>query len=241
MDFLAEIQVSELGLKSRSKKEMYDLLCVEGEIYLPLIADAHHKYISQILTGEKKYLKSTQIKVCSVPHLAGLQIADLLKFGRLNGVIDDYLPEYEYKKLPNREWLWNVLNTLLGESFKSFVQTKIKERTKHVVTMKKLNVKALPEFIDIFKKSQSVSVQNGRTHYLIKSTRKRKFGQIKDDNRDKLKDQERKIQQLNASIDELSKKIDWYQSQEEENFKNKESLVKLYQMDIIDSDGEYKE
>ena len=36
MDRFAKIHVSELGLKAKSKNEIYDLLCNEGVIYLPL-------------------------------------------------------------------------------------------------------------------------------------------------------------------------------------------------------------
>ena len=57
MQAYAEIQISELGLKSRSKKELYDLLCNEGDIYLPPISDTHHKYIYKVLTGDKLFLK----------------------------------------------------------------------------------------------------------------------------------------------------------------------------------------
>ena len=76
MDAFSEIQISDLGLKSKSKKEVYDLLCNEGSVYLPPIDDAHHKYISQILVGDQKYLKCSQVKVCRVPHLKGLTVEE---------------------------------------------------------------------------------------------------------------------------------------------------------------------
>ena len=81
MNQFAEIQISELSLKSKSKKEVYDLLCNEGSIYLPPIEDAHHKFISQVLVGDKKCLKLSQVKVCRVPHLKGLTVEDLIAFG----------------------------------------------------------------------------------------------------------------------------------------------------------------
>ena len=42
MESYAEIQVSELWIKAKSKKEVNKLLCNEGEVYLPLIKDVHH-------------------------------------------------------------------------------------------------------------------------------------------------------------------------------------------------------
>ena len=183
MDELSEIQISELGLKSKSKKEVYDLLCNEGSIYLPPIEDAHHKFISQILVGDKKYLKRSHVKVCRVPHLKGLTVEDLLVFGQLKVNLNDYLPDYEYHKLPNRQWLCNMLNTLLGSTFAKFVKEWMKARVKHMVMKKKLTVKLLPEFENMFMSSKNISVQKGRSHSLIKKYGKRKWEEIQDDDR----------------------------------------------------------
>ena len=170
MNHYAEIQISQIGLKSRSKKEVYDLLWNEGDIYLPPIRYAYHKFISQVIIGEKKLLKCSAIKVCRVPHLKHLRVEDLLAFGAKHINIDDYIPLYNYHKLPNREWLANVLNTLVGQKFKDFTEEKICARVKHIVNKKKLNVMALPEFINIFKKTKNISGEKGRSHYLIKAS-----------------------------------------------------------------------
>ena len=166
MDSYAEMQISELGFKAHSKNEVYDLLWNEGGIYFPPIEDANHKYISQVIVGDKLHLKCKNIIVCRVPHLKGLTVEDLLKFGEENSNIKDYLPEYEYQKQPNRQWLCNILNTLLRDKFADFVKEKIRDRVKHAVRQKSLNVKALPEFFDIFRKSNNISLQKGRSHFL---------------------------------------------------------------------------
>ena len=132
-------------------------------------------YISQVVAGEKLYLKWSEVKVCSVRHFKGLHTINLLEFGTNEWNLESYLPEYEYRKLPSRPWLCNVLNTFLGDKFKMFIQEKMKERVRHVVNKKKLNVMALPQFIDIFQKSNRISVQKGRSHYLIKACEKRKW------------------------------------------------------------------
>ena len=46
--------IKELGVVCQSKKDVYKVLQVEGEIYLPPIEQSDHKFISQIVTGEKK-------------------------------------------------------------------------------------------------------------------------------------------------------------------------------------------
>ena len=80
MESDAEVQVSEFGIKAKSKKEVYNLLCNVGDVYFPPIEDAHYKFISQILVSGKLYIKCFQIKVCSVIQLKGLRVEVLLKF-----------------------------------------------------------------------------------------------------------------------------------------------------------------
>ena len=45
----------------------------------------------------------------------------------------------------------------------------------------------------------------------------------------------------NETINSLQQKIEYYRNRDAEYLENKEKLVKLYQQDIIDSDGELKE
>ena len=207
MESYEEIQVSELGIKAKSKKEVYNLLYNEGDVYLPLIEDVHHKFISQILVGDKRYLKCSQIKVCSVPQLKGLRVEDLLKFAEENIDIKGYLPDYEYRKLPNRQWLCNMLNTLIGEKFKLYMKNVMKERVKHFINKRKMSVKDLPKFINIFKKSESISVHKGKTHYLVKAWEKRKWDEIEDDNKERLKRAKEETIKLNETIRTLEEKI----------------------------------
>ena len=48
------LNVNEISLHAGSKRELYRLLQLEGNIYLPPIEQANHKYISEILSGNKK-------------------------------------------------------------------------------------------------------------------------------------------------------------------------------------------
>ena len=148
MNPYAEILVDEVGIKARSKKEVYYLLVTERGLYLPPLSHLHHKFSSMIMVGDKKWLKSNHVKVCSVPHLDGLKISQIISFWKQHVNISLYLPDYEYSKYPNRVWMWNVVNSLLGKKFQEFIQNKIWECSKKIV-MKKLRIKALPEFIDV--------------------------------------------------------------------------------------------
>ena len=59
-------------------------------------------YISDCF-WDKKYLKWSNVKICTILYYDKLRISDLVKFGRTQIVIDFYLPDSEYAKLPNRQ------------------------------------------------------------------------------------------------------------------------------------------
>ena len=188
------------------------------------------------MVGDKKWLKSNNVKVCSVPHLDGLKISQIIEFSRQHVNIEAYLPDYEYSKYPNRDWLWNVVNSLLDKKFQELIQNKIWERTKKMVMKKKLSIKALPEFVDIFKLSKNISVQKGRSHYLLKKFGKRKWDEIESDDKEKLKESYMQIENLNNKIERLEHKLDGYYQKEGEYYKSKEILAKLYDQNIDDSE-----
>ena len=49
-----KINVNEITIKASSKKEVYRLLQLEGDVYMPPIAQSNHQYVSGILSGTKK-------------------------------------------------------------------------------------------------------------------------------------------------------------------------------------------
>ena len=48
-----DFTVKEFRIVSQSKKEVYDVLTIEGGYYLPPIEQANADYISDILSGDK--------------------------------------------------------------------------------------------------------------------------------------------------------------------------------------------
>ena len=227
MERYEEIGINNLAIKARSKKEVYSLLVTEGGIYLPPLADSNYKYISQVIVGEKKHLKSKDVTVWHVPQILGLKISQLLEFARSRVDIDSYLPDYDYKKEPNRQWVCNVINSLINKDFQELINLKIKERVKHVVMMKKLNVKALPEFINIFKASQNISTVNGRSHFLIKRAGKRKWEDVMKDDKEQLKDEIKLNERLKGEIEGLKDRIEYFRQREYELLKENELLHEL--------------
>ena len=60
MSLVKDISLIDISVKARSKKEVYLVLTVEGELYLPPILDANRNYLKNIMSGKKKvYIQKT--------------------------------------------------------------------------------------------------------------------------------------------------------------------------------------
>ena len=119
---------------------------------------------------------------------------NILLFAADNVDISSYLPEYEYNKNPQREWICNVVNTLLHGKFKEFIANSMHACEKKLVQNKRLNVVVLAQFVKMFANSNNVSVSKRRTHFLLRSPfSKRKCYEIENDNQ-LLKEAKEKIE-----------------------------------------------
>ena len=142
--------VNDLSAKFKSKWELINVLSREGNIYLPPKRDVTQKYLRRLLHGEKQDVKWSEVIVINVPQYEGLTINNLIKFSETEFDIHKFLPEYDYHKDPNRSWLCNIINTIILEKFNKFIDKKIKERNKKLITSQNLTVKVKEEFIKIF-------------------------------------------------------------------------------------------
>ena len=209
----SEISIQQVGLKWRSKKEVYNL---RGWLLSSIVLgwdifQVFYKYISAFLVGNKKVIKWKEVKVCSVPHPKGLTIKDLLEFAKTQIEIDMYIPDYEYDKTPNMNWIWNVINTLWQDKFRKFIDEKIFERVKHTINMKSLNIKVLLEFINILKSSKNISTDNGRSHFLLKTAWLHKWEEVKKDNAEQLRYTLEENRLLQDKIEKLHEKMVKYE------------------------------
>ena len=92
-----------------------------------------------------------------------------MRFKRTKVKIDEFLPEYSYTKEPNREWLCNVINTLITDDFKKFIKINIEKRNKELISSQNLGINATSEFNEIFKKSQPISTAKEKSHFLTRT------------------------------------------------------------------------
>ena len=117
-------------------------------------------HLRDLCAKKRIKIKSKNVKVITIPYYEGLTIPELLGWARTidNEKILQYLPEVpkECLKLP-RQYLANVIYTVLGEQFRSWVSEKIVERNLKVQRERDMIISMDPEIAEIFKASSSIS------------------------------------------------------------------------------------
>ena len=64
--------------------------------------------------------------IIQVSQFKGLRVKDLLNFSESEFEMHDFLSKYDYNKEPSREWFCNLINTLITDKFKEFINVEIK-------------------------------------------------------------------------------------------------------------------
>ena len=142
-----------------------------------------------------------------MPQYKGLQVRNLLRFAGSHINIKGYLPEYEYSKEPNREWLCNLINTLIRDEFQKYIDDKVAKRKKELIKNQNLGIRAKPEIVEIFRRSQVISTMRGKSQFLVrmpKETKEQKLISVLEEEK-RLNDI--KMNELFIELDGLKQKV----------------------------------
>ena len=96
-----------------------------------------------------------------------------------------------------------------------------------------------PEFVEIFKNSQSISFLKGKRNFLTRIPKKTRYQEEAEHYKVKVEEAKSHIKQLEDKIKELNDKIEELKQREIETDENAEKLSDLYQMGVIDEDGRF--
>ena len=173
-----------------------------------------------------------------MPHYKGLTVAKILRFARSKGDINSYISDYKYTKEPNREWLWNAINTLIPEEFQQFISQNIKQHRAELIQSQNLSFPAKPEFVSIFKNSQSVSMHKGRSHFLTRESKISKDKSLINKFEEEKQIANKKIDSLECELHKLYEKIEELKEKQEEAIDNEQKLGKLFELGVINDKGE---
>ena len=151
MESSSGFTANDCAAKFKAKSELINVLSREGNIYLLPQRDVTQKYLRKLLHGEKLYIKWSEVIYINVPQYDVHRAKDIIYFACSQFEIHKLLPDYEYNKEPNFDWLCNFINTIAPESLNKFIDKKIKERNKKLIDSQNLKISVNEEFIDILK------------------------------------------------------------------------------------------
>ena len=153
-----KISAATFSAKYKSKREIWFFLTVDFKAYLPSYETVTIYHLKDLVSGKKKVIKSTAIKHLQVPQYEGLQIKHLLEQAKMSQEILDRLPcEKEIKKLP-KQYIINIIYTIVGQQFAEWVKVIVDQRHQHIKDKRDLMIEVDPEIAAAFNASNAVSV-----------------------------------------------------------------------------------
>ena len=116
----------DFASKMRDKQEVYHFLTHEVGAYLSSYDTMTVWHMRDLVSGKKKRIKGTDVKHLNVPQYEGLKIEAFFKFANNYPEVLRALPteQAEKEKLP-RQYVINVIYTLVGEPFRNWVDKQV--------------------------------------------------------------------------------------------------------------------
>ena len=81
--------------------------------------------------------------------------------------------EVELEKLP-RQYVINVIYTLVGQKFRDWVDVRVNERHEEIADKQQLYIEMDPEIAEIYNNCKAISTQQGSSHNLMKASARRR-------------------------------------------------------------------
>ena len=130
----AYVTAAEFGAKMQSKREVYRFLTAECGAYVSGYDTMTIWHLKDLASGARKRIKASSIRHINVPQFEGLNIEKMQEYARMYPEVKERLPveEKEWHTLP-RQYLANLIYTVVGQPFQDWVDVKIQERNEKVV------------------------------------------------------------------------------------------------------------
>ena len=160
--------------KYKSKRECYNFLAVQVEVYLPAYECVTIYFLKDLIAGRKKRkcnyyiihmvshltidVRAKEVRTMVVPQYEGLAIKDMdAAIFQNHSQIYEYLPDQvEIHKTP-KQWIVNVAASVLGDVFTDWVKGQVEARNAKVTKEKDLMISMDPEVAAAFERSTAVS------------------------------------------------------------------------------------
>ena len=171
--------VKAFAAKYREKHECYHFLSSDCGVYLPDFESVTAWHMRDLISSKKKKILSKNIKHLSVPQYEDLTIKNFIAWSEPYEEVMECLPAsmLEIKKLP-RQYLINVIYTIMGSEFKQYVDELIQKRHQRIAEDATQNIIMDADIVEAFQKSQAINTSKGNSYQLLKAGSKRRRGKL---------------------------------------------------------------
>ncbi len=115
-------------------------------------------HLRDLASNARTRILAEKIKHINVPHFEGITIDTIYEYAKMYPAVMKCLPESEdeTKKMP-RQYLANIVYTVVGKQFYDWVDGKVKARNQKVISEANMGIEMDPDIAAIFKASTAVS------------------------------------------------------------------------------------
>ena len=123
------VDAATFGAKYQSKREVFRFLTHDCGAFLGSYESMTIYHMADLVAGRRKRIKQVDVKHITVPFFEGLKIETMLEYAAQYPEVMQALPmvQREREKLP-RGYLANVIYTIVGEPFKTWVEQIVDQR-----------------------------------------------------------------------------------------------------------------
>ena len=157
-DQKVKINAKDFGAKYRDKREVYHFLSHDCGAYIPSYDTVTIWHLRDLVSGQRLMINGKDIKHISVPQYEDLTIKEFLMYALGHPRVLKALPESQKEtlKMP-RQYIANLIHTLVGKPFADWVKNKVNQRHSKVADERELHIEMDPEIAAIYQRSQAVS------------------------------------------------------------------------------------
>ena len=176
----ALIPVSSLRHVFSTKEELYNLLKEEGRYYLPPLNKTPIAFLKDVMMQKKKLILNKDLSAVDkeIPRYEELSVKylwPLIKKDRVD--LMRFFPDYSDKKLPDKTYLFNILNTEDSGNLESLLEQAKKFRKelaeeKIIEEEEKVFEVNSEHILSLITKSEKVTKKKGTIGNILKKIRK---------------------------------------------------------------------
>ena len=180
-----KVLTNDLRRFIRSKEDIYHILAVEGQMYVPPYDECSIEFLRDALAGRKLVIRNRDIAMVVVPKYKEFNLTSMYQSALSDQDLRQYLPEPVGPKAkpPGRNWLFNVISTVKPDYFETALDECMKSRRDKAMLQDSKYVEMNESMYNLIMHSKHVSTATrGKALSLLnKGTRKRNRADFEED------------------------------------------------------------